>query len=225
MSPNPAIALCGTLIYVMYHLMDKVDGEIARYYQKFSIVGVYLDELGHNLVFAGIFVGVGLHLAWQNTDGRISILGAAMAGALFMVIIRYNKSAGFLLFARNVLLQPELLPERGKNESQGIFTMEVTQQSRMRGIKTSVSGGKRLLVWSRNFVLAVSQFIVMLVFVIAGLVIELFIHSSIFLEKLLKAEALLQAAVLLALVIINIKENVRSECLRLNELAEKRFGN
>jgi phosphatidylglycerophosphate synthase len=223
--PSPVIALCGVLTYLMYHLMDKVDGEIARYYQKFSITGVYLDELGHNLAFAGIFVGLGLHLAWQSTDGRIYILGAAMVGALFMVMIRYNKSAGFLLFAQYILSQPKLLPEQEKNERPGLFTRQAIHLARRRDSKDTVNGSKTFLVWIRDFVLAVSGFTVMLVFVIAGLVVELYTHRTIFLEVLLKAEALLQAVVLLALVVINIKENVRSECLRLNELAEKRFGN
>ena len=86
--PQPWIALCGMLCFIIYHFLDKVDGELARYYQKFSITGVYLDELGHNICFAGIFVGLGLHLAWQEPASSIYILIAAMIGALSMVMIR-----------------------------------------------------------------------------------------------------------------------------------------
>lgn len=217
--PSHMIALCGALVYLIYHMADKIDGEIARYYQKFSIVGVYLDELGHNLSEAGIFVGLGLHLAWQNPQDSIFILTVAAIGALSMIMIRSNKSVGFLLFAQNILVQPELLPAQENNKKPGIFTRQATHQDRKQDNHTTASGRTRLfLSLFRNLVLAISQSTVMFLLVIIGLVVELYTHSSFFLEVLIKAEALLQAAVLLALVVINIKGNISSECLRINEM-------
>ncbi len=220
---SPVFALCGALTYLIYHLIDKVDGEIARYYQKFSIVGVYLDELGHNLSDAGIFIGLGLHLAWQKDDASTLILTTAMIGALCMVMIRNNKSISFLLFAQNILAQPELLPDRQDSESPGILWKESVHQDRRKERKESISGGKRLLVWLRDFILAVSQSMVMFILVIAGLVVEILAQSTTFLEVLIKAEALLQGMVLVALVVINLRGNIQNECLRINELAEKKF--
>ena len=222
---SPLIALCGPLIYVIYVLLDKVDGEIARYSKRFSIVGVYLDELGHNLSEAGMFVGLGLHLVWQNAQDSIYILATAMIGALCMIMIRSNKSVGFLLFAQNILAQPELLPERQDSEGPGVLWKESAHQDRRKDSKVSIGGGKRLLVWLRDFVLAISQSMVMFLLVIAGLIVEILTQSSTFLEVLIKAEALLQVMVLAALIVINIKGNVRNECLKINELAQKRFGN
>src|SRR3989344_8786189 len=40
----------GILIIYLGFLLDKVDGEIARYRQHFTAVGVYLDEIYHLIV-------------------------------------------------------------------------------------------------------------------------------------------------------------------------------
>ena len=88
---NAIVALCGVLALVLYMLMDKVDGELARYYQRFSIVGVYLDELGHNFAPAGVFIGLGLHLAWGDPNGCIFVLSATMIGSFSVVMIRHAK--------------------------------------------------------------------------------------------------------------------------------------
>lgn len=221
----PVIALCGGLVYLIYHLLDKVDGEIARYHEKFSIVGVYLDELGHNLSDAGIFVGLGLHLYRQQVQGGIYIVGAAMIGALCMLMIRTHKSIGFLLFAQNILSQPELLPDEEKGRRPSIFARQATHQARQQGDRAPVKGSKKVLSWTRDLVLAISQGMVMFLLVIAGLIVEIFSYNTVFLEVLLKVEVLLQVTVLLALVAINLAGNVRNECVRINGLAEDRFRN
>lgn len=225
--PQTIIALCGALVFLIYHFLDKVDGEIARYYQKFSITGIYLDELGHNLCFAGIFAGLGLHLAWQNTDDSILILASAMIGGLSMVMIRQNKSVGCLLFAQYVLEKPQLLPQSSGNDD-GVFNLlnrETTHQQRRKDASISVKGWKKLLIRVRSFVLIISQFLIMYYFVVIGLMVEVFTGRSVFLEILLKVEALLQLMVLLALVIVNVKGNVKNECLRLNTLAKEKHSN
>src|SRR3990172_821831 len=52
-TPPAWLALCGAWTMLAYHLLDKVDGDVARYRRTFSIVGVYLDEVGHGIAFAG----------------------------------------------------------------------------------------------------------------------------------------------------------------------------
>jgi len=221
---DPAVALLGAVTYVIYHFTDKVDGEIARYYKKFSIVGVYLDELGHNLAFAGIFAGLGLHLSRQDATGGIWTLGAAMIGALCMVMIRHNKSIGFLLFAQYVMAQPQLLPEGPANKEPGVFAREAAHRARRRAESNSAEWGKRALGRIRDLVLVISQFTIMLLLMIVGLTLELIRGSEVALEALLIAELFLQVVVLLGLVAVNIKGNIRYECLRINKLAEDRFG-
>ena len=182
---SPVIALCGGLAYLIYHLLDKVDGEVARYYEKFSIVGVYLDELGHNLSDAGIFVGLGLHLYRQEVQDGIWTVGVAMIGALCMLMIRTHKSIGFLLFAQNVLSQSELLPDKEKGRRPSIFARQTTHQARQQGVRVPVKRGKKVLSWARDLVLALSQSMVMFLLVITGLIVEIFTYDRTFLKVLL----------------------------------------
>src|SRR3989304_24427 len=64
------LSVAGALAFVAHQLFDKVDGDIARFRKSYSIVGVYLDELGHGLAFVGIFVGLGRHIAWRPPGGE-----------------------------------------------------------------------------------------------------------------------------------------------------------
>src|SRR5262249_55662705 len=93
-TPSPALALAGAGALVAHYFLDKVDGEIARFRKSYSLTGVYMDELSHMFAYAGTFAGLGVHLAWRaHTPAEsLEVLGAAMLGALAMVMIRQNKS-------------------------------------------------------------------------------------------------------------------------------------
>ena len=222
--PAAWLALCGASAFLAHHLLDKVDGDIARFRKTFSIVGVYLDEVGHGLAFAGIFLGLGLHLAWgARTAGEaILVLGAASIGALSMVLARQNKSAGFLVFAQYVLVQPALLPDRGTAASPHLFSRDAVHRSRRGEAGEAQGAGAEILTGLRDSVLLLSDFTVILLLVLVGLVIELFHGQVAFLRVVLVAGAILQATVLLALIWINYSTNVETECLRLNALLKSR---
>ncbi len=53
------IPVAGALLLVLQHLLDVVDGEITRYKKSESAVGMFLDKLGHNIVYPTIFLGLG----------------------------------------------------------------------------------------------------------------------------------------------------------------------
>jgi hypothetical protein len=208
----------------VYHFFDKVDGEIARFYQKFSISGVFLDEIGHTLSFAGIFTGLGFHLVQQNTDHTVSILAATVIGAISMIMVRQNKSMGCLLFSQYVLEQPRLMPEAKGINCTSSLTREAIHVDRRSSSSTSYDNKKKILVLVRNAVLVVSQFTIMLIFILIGLFIEILSGSIVCLIMLIKIAAVLQLLVLLALILINYKVNVAAECLRLDSLIKKQLG-
>jgi phosphatidylglycerophosphate synthase len=60
---SPAAA--GTAFYVSF-LLDKVDGDVARWRQQFSDIGKWLDELYHLVPQSLLFIAWGVHLgdAW-----------------------------------------------------------------------------------------------------------------------------------------------------------------
>jgi len=217
------IALCGASTMLAYHLLDKVDGDVARYRRTFSIVGVYLDEVGHGIAFAGLFLGLGAHLAWgAETVGRATtVLAAGGLGAVCMVLARQHKSAGFLLYAQYVLAQPALMPEGTPTDRPHPLSREGAHRSR-RGEVADLGAGIRAIMWVRDTVLMLADFITMLVLALIGLIVQQATGSAAFLTGVLVVEAALQVAVLLALFWINTTTNVRSECLRLDALARDR---
>lgn len=224
--PHAWVALCGVFVFVVYHFLDKVDGEIARYYQKFSISGVFLDEVGHTISFAGIFAGLGFHLAQQVSEGVIAIFAYAIIGAISMVMIRQNKSMGCLLFAQYVLVNPRLLPVSDECTRGSILTREGTHEDRRDKLEGCTGTNKsKTLSLVRDTVLVVSQCLVMLLFVFIGLLIEVISGKIIFLVILIKVAAGMQLLILFALMFINFKVNIAAECLRLRELIRKKHGN
>jgi len=206
-----------------YHLLDKVDGDVARYRGTFSIVGVYMDEVGHGLAFGGLFFGLGLHLAWgaETIAGAILVLAAGGVGALGMVLIRHHKSAGFTLYAQYVLVQPALMPEGEPDGPAHPLSREAAHRSR-RGEATSSSAWLRSLTTLRETVLMLADFVFILALVVMGLLIEVTTGSAAFLAAVLVVEAALQAVVLVALFLINSSTNIRSEILRVDRLARDR---
>jgi phosphatidylglycerophosphate synthase len=222
-TPAAGLALAGACTMLAYHLLDKVDGDVARYRRTFSIVGVYLDEVGHGVAFAGLFLGLGLHLAWgaETVSRAMLVLSAGGLGAVCMVLARHHKSAGFLLYAQYVLVQPALMPEGTPSERPHPLSREGAHRSR-RGEIGDVGLKTRVIMRLRDTVLMFADFITILVLVVIGLVLQLVTGSPAFLSTVLVVEAVLNATVLLALFWINSSTNIRSECLRLDALARDR---
>jgi CDP-alcohol phosphatidyltransferase-like enzyme len=223
--PAPALALAGALALVIHYFLDKVDGEIARFRGVFSLTGVYMDELSHNFAYAGTFAGLGIHLAWRARDPAeaIQVLGAGMLGAVAMVVIRHNKSMGALLFAQYVLEQPRLLPAGEPAGASALLSREGVHRSRSgQGNGAERGAAARLLAMVRDLVLTVSEFTFVLLLALIGLVIEAATGSAVFLGGVVRAQALLQVAVLAALIGINARLNLATEVRRLNDLVRKR---
>ncbi len=223
--PSPAVALCGAAALVVHYFLDKVDGEIARYRGVYSLDGVFMDELSHTFAYAGIFAGLGLHLAGRarTTAEVIAVLATAMVGALAMVMIRQNKSMGALLYAQYGLEQPQILPAAKAPDLPPLLSREAVRRSRRgEGTEAQRSLASRAVAVVRDLVLVISEFTALLLLVAIGLGVEVATGDPTFLGVVLRIQALLQVGVLLALIWINHSFNVEAECRRLNELARKR---
>jgi len=103
----------GIILCYLNILLDKVDGELARYKQNFSLRGVFLDEINHLVVPALFFVGMMLHIVLFTDLGAVTTLIAIVAGifgALSMSFIRTGWSLAPQIFAKKYLKHPELFP-------------------------------------------------------------------------------------------------------------------
>jgi phosphatidylglycerophosphate synthase len=221
-SARPWVALAGAAALLAHHFLDKVDGDIARFRGSYSLRGVYLDDLGHAIAGGGILLGLALHLARGAASGAaIPLLAAGAVGGLAVVIGNQSKNAGFLLFARAVLSQPELLPARRASGPLEALSRQATHQDR--GAELAAPAGRASwLAWLRNLVLIAADYTLLLPLVTAGLLVEALTGRHGLLVWLLAAECALQVAVLAALIVINYTVNVENECLRLDAVARSR---
>ncbi|GLY76882.1 CDP-alcohol phosphatidyltransferase family protein [Actinoallomurus iriomotensis] len=80
-------AIVGALLIQAYLLLDCSDGEVARFRNRTSVTGVYLDRIGHYMSEVALLAGLGVRAqgAWENGGyvelGLLAALGAALIKA------------------------------------------------------------------------------------------------------------------------------------------------
>ncbi|WP_261986686.1 CDP-alcohol phosphatidyltransferase family protein [Actinomadura sp. HBU206391] len=79
-------AAVGALLIQVYLLLDCSDGEVARYSERTSITGVYLDRIGHYLSEVALLVGLGVRAQGAFESGGWFELG--LIAALGAVLIK-----------------------------------------------------------------------------------------------------------------------------------------
>lgn len=84
------------LVYFGF-LLDKVDGEIARYKKVFPLRGMYLDEIYHAVVPAALV------FAFLRQSPSASVLNSYMLvlAVYFVLLNRYGRKIWLILFAKN----------------------------------------------------------------------------------------------------------------------------
>jgi phosphatidylglycerophosphate synthase len=72
-------ALGGALLVQIYLMLDCADGEVARFTDRRSVTGVYLDRIGHYMSEVAILVGLGVRAQGEFTAGGWVVAGVAAA--------------------------------------------------------------------------------------------------------------------------------------------------
>lgn len=163
--PGVAVAATGLVLLLAYHLLDRVDGELARYQERYSLLGVYLDNAGHYLTGAGVLVAASFRLAEQATDSRLVWLVGSV-GAIAAIMSRVEKHAAFHLFSQYVLKSPGLVDT--VRQGVGPLTKEAIDASR------AEAGGARsgLVSMLGNWILLLTWFPVAVLMLLAGLIAD-----------------------------------------------------
>src|SRR5215475_10789617 len=82
-----ATAVIGALLVQLYLIFDCSDGELARWSNKKSVAGVYLDGVGHYLGESALLVGLGF-----RAEGSLTVSGgyvtAGLAAALLAMLVK-----------------------------------------------------------------------------------------------------------------------------------------
>lgn len=86
--PVLVTAVLAAALIQTYLLLDCVDGEVARWRGTTSAAGVYLDRLGHQVVEAGLVVGIGVRAAGGPGLEPSWWVALGAVGALLVVLGR-----------------------------------------------------------------------------------------------------------------------------------------
>lgn len=92
----PLGGLLGPLLCVLAMqlqiLLDCSDGEVARWRQRFSPAGIYLDRVGHYLTEGSIPVALGLRADGWSLADPLDVGGWTVLGLLVAVLVLLNKA-------------------------------------------------------------------------------------------------------------------------------------
>ncbi len=217
---SPWVALAGYGLVLVYFMLDKVDGEVARFRRVFSLRGVYLDELGHNWSFPGIFIAATIRVA-PGSDWPMLVGCLGGAAALMMVLIRISKGAPYLLFGRYVVNNPALLAMVRRTSS--VLDREAMHAERFgeAGECAAPSASQRLAAFLRDQLLFLSTYTIGMWALIAATIAELITGHRQFIVWVLICEGVLQVLTYAALLVVNLNTNLGNECLRLRDDARR----
>lgn len=80
-------AIAGALLIQLYLILDCSDGELARWSNRKSVSGIYLDGIGHYLAESALLVGLGF-----RAQGHLTVAGgyvtAGLAAALLAMLVK-----------------------------------------------------------------------------------------------------------------------------------------
>ncbi|WP_347355088.1 CDP-alcohol phosphatidyltransferase family protein [Intrasporangium sp.] len=86
---GPVIAVVAMQLQI---LLDCSDGEVARWRQRFSPAGIYLDRVGHYLTEATIPFALGLRADGWSWHEPLDVGGWTVLGLLVSVLVLLNKA-------------------------------------------------------------------------------------------------------------------------------------
>lgn len=206
--PGAWLAVAGGALLLLYHLLDRVDGELARYRGRFSLLGVYLDNAGHYLTAGGLLVAAAFRLAPAAAEPRLVWL-AGSVGAIVSMMSRVEKHAPFHLFSQYVIERPDLADT--VRTTAGGLAREALRSRRARARETASSPISML----GNTVLTLSWFPITVVILMAGFAVESAADFPSGGEIALYAVAVIQLVAYGGVEVANLMGNLGSETRRL----------
>jgi phosphatidylglycerophosphate synthase len=79
---NYTAAIFGALCLEFVILLDRADGDVARYKDERTLVGRFIDLAGHTIIKSTLFIGVSLGVYWAQPRLWVLLLGISAALAL-----------------------------------------------------------------------------------------------------------------------------------------------
>ena len=92
-------------------LLDCSDGEVARWRQRFSPAGIYLDRIGHYVTEAAIPIALGLRGDGYRLAHPLDVGGWTVLGLLVAVVVLLNKAFTDLVVVARAKTGRPMLPD------------------------------------------------------------------------------------------------------------------
>ena len=208
---GPWLASAGYLALLGYHLLDRVDGEIARVRETYSLYGIYLDNAGHYLTGAGVLVATTFRLSLEAGQPRMLwIIG--VSGALAAAMARVEKHAPFHLFSQYVTKRPTLARTLEVSPHDGALTRSAVRSSRSVEAETP---RRSLVAFARDTALALTAFPSVVTILLGGTLAEIAWDRPSIAIWTLVLSSILQIVTYLALEVAMLTQSLASETLRL----------
>lgn len=104
------IKLLAIFFFYLHLVLDRVDGEVARYKKIFSLKGIYLDELNHYIIPSLFF----LSLAWGLKDitaySESFMLLAGMWAGFASILLRLTHNIPYGIFLKKYAKHRDIFP-------------------------------------------------------------------------------------------------------------------
>jgi hypothetical protein len=109
LTPDWKLKLLALALFYLHLLFDRVDGELARYKQIFSLKGIYLDEINHYIVPPLFFTC----LAWGLKDATIYdsslVLLAGLWAGFAVIFLRLTHTIPYGIFLKKFVKHRDIL--------------------------------------------------------------------------------------------------------------------
>lgn len=212
-----SVAVCGYLLMFLYHILDKVDGEIARFRSEYSIHGIYFDNLGHYITGGGLILATAFRLALTLEGFAVPVLFIGVIGGFASILYRVEKQAPFHLYSQHVMESPQLvdsLPEPGS----GLTRTSIKKVRKQDGASILRHGPVAI---ARELILTLSAFPVSALILLSGTCMEAWSGSGFYPLIALFVVCAIQILALIGVEIANLSQNLVAECKRLRKLSQK----
>lgn len=205
-----APAITGCILVLTYHLLDRVDGELARYQNRYSLLGVYLDNAGHYLTGGGLLIAGVYGLAPLSAGPRTLWLVSSLA-AIAAMMSRVEKHAAFHLFSQYVMDNPDLATT--VRHDPGPLSRAAVRDSR------SYTGDnrsrRRPVSMARDVLLTLSWFPISAVMLMIGFIVDTVMGWAQSAILALLVVATIQIVAYLGVEVANVAGNLGAETRRL----------
>lgn len=95
---NKLFLLLFLLLFYFSFLLDKVDGEIAKYQKLVTLRGTYLDEVYHIFVQNGLILALSINRFMASGENLFLFFGAA--GFFLFLLSRYMRKLKYFVYAK-----------------------------------------------------------------------------------------------------------------------------